>query len=116
MRQVRLLRGRSRLNGSRTGMCACQVVPLSHGKFGRAGPAAFALVNDIAEFAASSWVLFREFFWENGKRDLSTTLCRGIMTQVLATVPLRARLNGQPVVADHPNCPFTPYPIPLTLR
>ena len=32
-------------------------------------------------------------------RDLSTTLCRGITRQVLATVPLRARPNGHPVVA-----------------
>ena len=33
---------------------------------------------------------------------LSTTLCRGITRQVLATVPLRARLNGRPVVAGLP--------------
>ena len=32
-------------------------------------------------------------------RDLSTTLCRDITRQVLATVPLRARLNGRAVVA-----------------
>ena len=35
-------------------------------------------------------------------RDLSTTLCRGITTQVLATVPLRAHLNGHRVVAGLP--------------
>ena len=35
-------------------------------------------------------------------RDLPTTLCRGITRQVLATVPLRARLNGRPVVAGLP--------------
>ena len=34
--------------------------------------------------------------------DLSTTLCRGITGQVLAPVPLRARLNGHPVVAGLP--------------
>ena len=31
-----------------------------------------------------------------------TTLCRGITRQVLATVPVRARLNGRPVVAGLP--------------
>ena len=35
-------------------------------------------------------------------RDLSTNLCRGITRQVLAIVPLRARLNGNPVVAGLP--------------
>ena len=35
-------------------------------------------------------------------RDLSTTLCRGITRQVIATVPLRAHLNGRPVVAGLP--------------
>ena len=35
-------------------------------------------------------------------RDLSTTLCRGITRQVLATVPLSARLNGRPVVTGLP--------------
>ena len=34
--------------------------------------------------------------------DLSTTLRRGISRQVLATVPLRARLNGHPVVTGLP--------------
>ena len=41
-------------------------------------------------------------FSENAVRDLSTTLCRGITRQVLATVPLRARLNGRPVVTGLP--------------
>ena len=35
-------------------------------------------------------------------RDLSSTLCQGITRQVLATVPLRARLNGHPAVAGLP--------------
>ena len=35
-------------------------------------------------------------------RDLSTTLCRGITRQVLATVPLRARLNRHLAVAGVP--------------
>ena len=39
---------------------------------------------------------------ENTMHDLATTLCRGITRQVLATVPLRARLNGRPVVAGLP--------------
>ena len=35
-------------------------------------------------------------------RDLSTTLCGGITRQILATVPLRARLNGRPLFAGLP--------------
>ena len=35
-------------------------------------------------------------------RNLCTTLYRGTPLQVLATVPLRARLNGRPVVAGLP--------------
>ena len=44
-------------------------------------------------------------FLKNTMRDLSTTLCRGISRQVLATVPLRTPLNGHPVVAEVPECP-----------
>ena len=87
---------------SRTGTGACRFVPLSHETFGRAGPAAFALLKEIAEFAAGSGVVSKRLFLENAMRDLSTTLCQGITRQVLATVPLRARLNGRPVVAGLP--------------
>ena len=87
---------------SRTGTVACRFVPLSHETFGRAGPAAFALLNEIAEFAASSGFVSKRFFLENAMCDLSTTLSRGIKRQVLATVPLCARLNGYPVVAGLP--------------
>ena len=48
---------------------------------------------------ASSGVVF---FLENAMRDLCATLCRGITRQVLAMVPLRARVNGRPVVAGLP--------------
>ena len=84
---------------SRTGTGACRLVPLSHETFGRAWPAAFARLNEIVEFAARSGVVAKGHFLENAMRDLSTTLCRGITRQVLAMVPLRARLNGRPVVA-----------------
>ena len=87
---------------SRTGTGACRFVPLSHETFGCAGPAGFALLNMIAEFAASSGVISKRIILENAMRDLSTTLYRGITRQVLATVPLRARLNGRPVVVALP--------------
>ena len=87
---------------SRTGTGAYRFVPLSHETFGHAGPAAFALLNESAEFAAGSGVVSKQILLENAMRDLSTTLCRGITRQVLATVPLRARLNGRPVVAGLP--------------
>ena len=87
---------------SRTGTCACRFVPLSHETFGRAGPVAFALLNEIAEFAANSEVASKRLFLENAMRDLSTTLCPGITRQVLDMVPLRARLNSRAVVAGLP--------------
>ena len=87
---------------SRTGTGACRFVPLSHEACGRAGPTAFARLNEIAELAASSGVVSKKIFLENAMCDLSATLCRGITRQVLATVPLRARLNGRPVVAGLP--------------
>ena len=78
---------------SRTGTGACRFDPLSHETFGRAGPAVFALLNEIAEFVAGSRIVSKKKFLKNAMRDLSTTL---------ATVPLRARLNGRPVVAGLP--------------
>ena len=87
---------------SRTGTGACRFVPLSHETFGRAGPASFALLTEIAGFAASSGVVSNTNFLESTMCDLSMTLCRGIMQQVLATVPLRARLNRHLVVAGLP--------------
>ena len=44
-------------------------------------------------------------------RGLASTLCRGIARQVLATVPLRALLNGRPVVA---GLPVTDDLVPVT--
>ena len=87
---------------SLTGTGASRFFPLSHETFVHAGPAAFALVNEIAEFAASSGVVSKKIFLENAMCDLCATLCQGITRQVLATVPLRVRLNGRPVVAELP--------------
>ena len=39
---------------------------------------------------------------EIAMRDLSTTLCRGIARQVLASGLLRARLDGRPVLPGRP--------------
>ena len=39
---------------------------------------------------------------ENAMRDLSMTLCRGIARQVLAAAPVRARLDGNPVLPGRP--------------
>ena len=44
----------------------------------------------------------KKIFMENTMRDLSTTLCRGIARQVLASAPLRARLDGRPVLLGRP--------------
>ena len=87
---------------SRTGTGACRFVLLSHETLGHAGPAAFALPNEIAEFAVRSGVVSKRALLEKAMRDLSTILCRRITRQVLAKVPLRARLNRHPVVAGLP--------------
>ena len=68
----------------RTGTGACRFVPLSHETYGRAGPPAFALLHELAEFAASTGAVPKKIFMKNAMRDLSTTLCRGIARQVLA--------------------------------
>ena len=44
-------------------------------------------------------------------RDLFTTMCRGITQQVLATVPLRACLNGHPVLAGLTITTDDPIPV-----
>ena len=48
---------------SRTGTGACRFIPLSHETFGRAGPAAFALLSEVAEFAAGSGVVSKRNSW-----------------------------------------------------
>ena len=83
----------------RTGTGACTFVPLAHETFGRAGPAAFAFLNKIADAASSSGAVSRRVFLHHAMRDLSTTLCRAVARQVRACAPLMARLMGKPVLA-----------------
>ena len=84
------------------GTGACRFVPLSHETYGRAGPPAFALLHELAEFASSTGAVSQEILMENTMRDLSTTLWRGIARQVLASAPLRARLDGRPILPGRP--------------
>ena len=86
----------------RSGTGACRFVPLSHETFGRAGQPAFALLNEIAEFAADMGAVSKRVFLRNAMRDLSTTLCRGVTRQVLAAAPLRRRLMGEAVLPGLP--------------
>ena len=86
----------------RTGTGACRFVPLSHETYGRVGLPAFALLQNRAEFAASTGAVSKTIFMENAMRYLSTTLRRGIARQVLASAPLRARLDGRPVLPGRP--------------
>ena len=81
----------------RTGTGACAFVPLAHETFGRAGPAAFAFLNKIADAASSSGAVSRRVFLHHAMRDLSTTLYRAVARQVRAFVV--ARLMGKPVLA-----------------
>ena len=83
----------------RTGTCVCRSVPLFHHTYGRAGPPAFALLHEVAEFAALTGSVSKKIFMENAMRGLSTTLCSGIAWQVIAAAPLRARLDGPPWAA-----------------
>ena len=67
---------------SRAGAGACRFVPLSHETFGRAGPAAFALLNEIAEFAAGSGAVCKRVGERHarpcaeGSRGKSSPQCR----------------------------------------
>ena len=46
----------------RTGTGACRFVPLSHETYGRAGPPAFALLHELAEFAASAEAVSKKIY------------------------------------------------------
>jgi hypothetical protein len=87
---------------SRTGAGACSFVQLSHKTYGHAGPEAFALLNEIAEYAAGIGSVSKKLFMENAMRDLSTTLCRGVARQVIASMPLQARMDGRAVLPGLP--------------
>ena len=71
-------------------------------KYGRAGPLALALLHELAEFAPSTGAVSKKIFMENALRNLSTTLCRGVARQALASAPLRAHLDGRPVLPGRP--------------
>ena len=87
---------------SRTGTGACRFVQLSHETYGRAGLEAFALLIEIAEYAAGIGSVCKKLFMENAMRDLSTTLCRGIARQGIASMPLQARMHGMEVLPSLP--------------
>ena len=82
----------------RTGTGACRFVPVSHVTYGRAGPPAFALLHELADLAASTGAVSKKILMDDAMHGLSTTLYRGIARQVLASAPLRARLDGKPVL------------------
>ena len=77
-------------------------VPLSHETYGRAGPEAFALLNEIAEYAAGIGSVSKKLFMENAMRDLSTTLCGGVARRVIASMSRQARMDGRAVLPGLP--------------
>ena len=77
-------------------------VTLSLERNGRAGAPAFALLQVVLEFAATNEAVSKQTFMENAMRDLSTMLCRGNIWQGLASAPLRALLDGRPVIPGRP--------------
>ena len=93
---------RNNLKYGRTGTGACSSVPLRHETYSRAGPEAFALLNEIAECAAGIGSVSKKLFMEDAIRYLSTTLCRGVARQVIASMPLQARIDGR---AERPGLP-----------
>ena len=86
----------------RTGTGSCGFVPRFHETQVRAGPLAFALLHEVAEFAASARAVSNKMFMDNAMRDLYMMLCRGIGGQVLSSAPLRARLDGRTVLPGRP--------------
>ena len=83
---------------SRNGTGACRFVPLSYETYGRVGPEAFAHLNEIAEYAIGIGSVSKKLFIENAMRDLSTTPCRGVARQVIASMPLQAWMDGRAVL------------------
>ena len=75
----------------RTGTGTCRFVPMSHENYYRAAPA-FALLHELAEFAASTGAVSKTVFMENAIRNLSTTLRRCIARQLLPSAQLQALL------------------------
>ena len=67
-----------RIKYSRTGTGACRFVPLSHETYGHAGPEAFTLLNEIAEYAAGIRSVSKKLFMEYAMHSLGTTLYRGV--------------------------------------
>ena len=63
---------------------------------------AFAHLHELAEFATGTGAVSEKIFMGNMMRGLSTTPCRGIARQVLASSPLRARLDGRPILPGRP--------------
>ena len=70
--------------------------------YGRAGPEAFALLNEIAEYAAGIGSVSKKLFMENVMQYLSPTLCRGVARQVIASMPRQARMDGRAVLPGLP--------------
>ena len=66
---------------SRTGTGARRFALLSHKTYDRAGPEAFALLNEITDYAVGIGSVSKKLFMEEAMRDLSTTLCWGFGEQ-----------------------------------
>ena len=74
------------------------MVLFSHETHSLAGPEAFGLLNEIAEYAAAIESVSKKLFMEDAMLDLCTTLCRGVARQVIASARLQARLDGGAVL------------------
>ena len=73
-----------------------------HGTYGRAGREAFALLNEIAQYAAGIGSVWQNIFMENAMLDPSNSPCRWFARQVIASMPLQARMDGRAVLPGLP--------------
>ena len=75
------------------------LVRLRYETYGRASAKAFALLNDIAKYAAGIESVSMKLCMEDVMCDLSPgTLCWGAARHVIASMPLQARLGGRAVL------------------
>lgn len=93
------------------GLCASAARPLAARHL---LPASCTLVSGIGEFAENSGAASERIFLEPAIRNRSTTLLNVITRSILASVRLRARVDGLPVPAglsartNHPRRDSSP--------
>ena len=83
----------------RTGTGACSFLPFSHETYGRTGPDAFALLNEIADYAAGIGSVSRnsKLFMERVAGPIYNPVPGGCQESI-ASMPMQAWMDGKAVL------------------